>query len=325
MTRVMVTGASGFIGRRLVALLGEKGHEIVAVTRREVAGASGPSIHWLQTDLTQANGLPDTAFADVDSVIYLAGQAHSPLRDTPEDRQRLISTNVEAPTALARRAAAASVPRFVFVSSATVHGTQSGPRAFRESDSPEPGGLYAESKAAAEAALQTIAAESAIGLTIVRPPLVCGPGAKGNLARLIAWADKGRPMPSAIRHNRRSLIGLDNLCGFLELAINHPAAEGDVFIVADGEPVSTGDLFQQICHALERVPRFLPLPRWLLAAALRPMGRSDLLARLCGNFELDCAKARSLLDWRPETAMSTEIARAVAGQTLKHESKVETV
>ena len=312
MTRVMVTGASGFIGRRLVGLLDEKGHEIVAVTRREAAGPGCPSNRWLQTDLTQANGLPDTAFAGIDSVIHRAGQAPSPLRDTPEERRRLIATNVDAPTALARQAAAAGVRRFVFVSSATVHGTQSGARAFRESDSPEPSGLYAESKAAAEAALQTVAAESAIGLTVVRPPLVYGPGAKGNLARLIAWADKGRPMPSAIRHNRRSLIGLDNLCGFLELAINHPAADGDVFIVADDEPVSTADLFRQISHAIGRTPRFLPLPRWLLAAVLRPLGQSDTLTRLCGSFELDNAKARETLGWQPNIAMSTEITRTVA-------------
>lgn len=321
MTRVMVTGASGFIGTRLVALLGEAGHEVLAVTRRDVAGTSGPSNRWLRADLTQPDSLPDSVFAAVDSVIYLAGQAHSPPRDTAEERKHLEATNVTAPMTLARRAAAGGVRRFVFVSSATVHGTQSGAAPFREGDPLAPSGLYAKSKAAAEAALREIAAQSGIGLTILRPPLVYGPGAKGNLERLIAWAEKGRPLPTAVCRNRRSLVGLDNLCRFIELAARHPAAEGTTFLVADETPISTGELFRQICIALKRVPRFLPLPNWLLTAVLQPLGQSDVLTRLCGNFELDCSKARSMLDWRPEIAMNAEIARTVAARTVKHESK----
>lgn len=314
MTRVLVTGASGFIGARLITLLAEAGQDVVAVARREVPSTRQLSICWLQADLTQPNALPDDAFAAVDQVVHLAGQAHSNPRDTAESRRQLKATNVMAPAALAHQAATAGVSRFVFVSSATVHGAESGATPFSETDRPKPIGLYAESKAAAETALQEVAAQSGIGLTVVRPPLVCGPGVKGNLARLIAWADKGWPLPSAVNHNRRSLIGLDDLCRFIELAARHPAAEGETFLVADDAPMSTGDLFRQICLALERTPRFLPLPTWLLAASLRPLGQSGLLTRLCGNFELDCAKAHSMLGWRPETAIGTEIARTVAAE-----------
>ena len=316
MTRILVTGASGFIGRRLATLLSESGETVVAQGRGPAPDDGPASVVWLRADLTDDDGLAKDAFGEdafegVEAVIHLAGQAHSRLRGDAAARRRLEATNVAAPSLLARRAAAAGVRRFVFVSSATVHGVESGAVPFREGDAPAPVGPYAASKAAAETALHAALAESATALTVVRPPLVYGPGVKGNLARLIAWAARGRPLPSAVLRNRRSLIGLDSLCGFLALATRHPAAAGETFLVADRQPVSTGALFRRICAALDRAPRFLPLPTWLLAAALRPLGRADMLTRLCSNFELDCSKARETLGWQAEAAMEAEVARMV--------------
>jgi UDP-glucose 4-epimerase len=307
--RVLVSGASGFIGARLLPLLAERGTPVTALSRRPPPDRLAKLAAWHQADLARGEALPAAALEGVEAVIQLAAIAHTDLADTPETRQRLTATNVEAPLALAEQAAAAGAARFLFVSSATVHGATSGAAPFTEASPLAPAGLYAESKVAAERGLRALADQGGIALTVVRPPLVYGPGVKGNLARLLAWAQAGRPLPSATLGNRRSLIGLDTLCHFLMAALDRPAAANETVLVADEGWISTGQLYSEICAALGKRARFLPLPYPLLAAALVPLGRGALLERLCGDVRLDCAKAARLLGQQAATPRADEIGR----------------
>lgn len=312
MSRILVTGASGFIGRDLIAHLARSGHRVTAMSRSAPPYAVDPRIAWRIEAMRSEAPPPHDLLADHDAIIHLAGLAHSRMANSDHARAEIQAANVALPLALARQAAAAGVGRFLFVSSATVHGVTSGTTPFTESSPLQPDGLYAASKAEAETSLRALAQELGLDLVVVRPPLVYGPGVKANFARLMAWARRGYPMPSAALENRRSLIGLGNLSDFLALAATAEAAAGRSFLVSDGADLSTGELFRRLAAHSGRQARFLPLPKGLLLPTLGALGQSATAVRLFGSFQVDSSLARSL-PWQARTDMREELARSPAG------------
>lgn len=311
MTRILVTGATGFVGRALVDRLrsGPEAADVVVLTRR--GRPADPGISAYHADLLSDAPLPAEAFKDVDAVIHLAGWAH---RGEPKDaaeRASVRAVNRDGALAVARKAADAGVGRFVFVSTVGVHG----PGPFAEpigEDAPlRPETTYAESKAEAEDRLRALAEDSGLPLCIVRPPLVYGPEAPGNFARLMAWARNGHPMPSAARDGVRSMVAVRNLCDALLRAADHPAAPRQTFFVADAEDISTGELYVRLCHAHGRAPRFLPVPRAALIGGLSLLGRGSDAARLLSPYRLNTRAIRHTLGWDPPYSIDDEIARAV--------------
>jgi nucleoside-diphosphate-sugar epimerase len=150
---------------------------------------------------------------------------------------------------------------------------------------------------------------------IIRPPLVYGPGAKGNLARFCRLAQSGLPVPFAAIDNRRDLVGVANLANLIERCVWHPAAPGEVFLAADGEPLSTPQLYRTIAEALGRPARMIHVPVALMRAVARPLGFGAELDRLTHSLELDVTKTRERLEWQPPysaTAGISEMARAYA-------------
>jgi nucleoside-diphosphate-sugar epimerase len=262
--------------------------------------------------------VPAQAWDEVDAVIHLAAIAHIPDEGSPKDIERLFETNVMATARLARQAADRGVRRFVFVSSAAVHGSVSGDGRFTEEDEPAPDTTYARSKVRAEAHLSAIAAKRGLELTIVRPPLVYGPAAKGNFPRLLHWSFAGRPLPSAALLNSRSFIGLRNLCHFLEVVVRHPAAVGQTFLVSDREDISTGELFRRASQAFGLEARFINVPRMLVETGLRATGRGTVLDRILNNFLIDSSKTEDLLDWRATVPMDEELQRTAAWFKAQH-------
>ncbi len=314
--RIGLTGPGGFIGRQLLPHLLEADHCVRALSRRVSPMVTAqPEMARLQSgflDLARPDGVSPDAFAGLDAVIHLAGQAHADLAHDPEAARQVHEINVQGTLRVAEAARDAGVRRFVFVSSATVHGPTSGGKRVREDSPFAPADPYAESKLEAEAALRRLAGDGSLDLCIVRPPLVYGPHAKGNFRRLLDWAARGRPVPSAARANRRSVVGLSNLCSFLELAATRPAAAGETFLVSDGVDLATGDLYALACEAFGQTPRFLPVARPVLAAGLRAIGRGRDVDRLLGDLRLDTEKATTRLKWQPRLAPADEVARAVA-------------
>jgi nucleoside-diphosphate-sugar epimerase len=219
--------------------------------------------------------------------------------------------NTEGTLTLGDQAAKAGVRRFIFLSSLKVLGEETAPDSvFRADDRPNPVDPYAISKLEAEDGLKAIAARTDMELVIIRPPLVYGPGVKGNFATMIRWVAKGVPLPlGGLRQNQRSLVALDNLVDLIITAIDHPAAGNETFLAGDGEDLSTTELLERIAHAFGRPPRLLPIPAWMLQASARLLGQQSQAARLIGSLQIDIAKTRELLQWSPPVSVEEGLRR----------------
>lgn len=309
---VLVTGATGFIGQALIAQLRSAGLPVKGAARSKPRpGQFGRGFECVAVGGLGSGTDWAAAVENVAAVVHLAGRAHV-MRDGGGDlicayRQ----VNAYATERLARQAAEAGVRRLIFVSSALVNGSHSTDLPFSEADSPAAGGPYARSKLEAEHALRLVAADTGMELVIVRPPLVYGPCARGNFLRLMRVVDRGIPLPIASIRNRRSFVGLSNLCGLLRLCIDHPAAAGETFLAAD-ETLSTPMLVRRIADALGRPVRLWPCPTSLLELAGRLTGRSSTVARLTESLEVDSGKVRRMLGWSPATSMAEELASTAA-------------
>ncbi|MEN9772704.1 MAG: hypothetical protein RJA58_1347, partial [Pseudomonadota bacterium] len=155
--------------------------------------------------------------------------------------------------------------------------------------------------------------DTGLEVVVVRPPLVYGPGAKGNLARLLKAVRLGLPLPLGAVQNSRSLIGLDNLVDLLISCINHPAAAGETFLVSDGEDLSTPDLLRHIAAAMGRTARMVPVPVALLRLAGSALGKRAEIDRLVGSLQIDSSHTRRVLGWTPPVSVEEGIRRMVQG------------
>lgn len=297
---VLVTGASGFVGRAVVSQLAGCGlYKVVAQYRN----ASGPcsSVHE-RTSVGNIDERTDWAQAlrGVDVVIHAAARVHV-MNDTASDPLAAFrEVNVEGTLNLARQAAAAAVRRFIFISSVKVNGEHTEPgRPFTAQDTPRPCDPYGVSKLEAEQGLLALGVASGMEVVIVRPVLVYGPGVKANFLNMMRWLDRGIPLPFGAIDNRRSLVALENLVDLIRVCIDHLGAANQVFMVSDGEDLSTTDLLRRMARALDKRPHLLPVPAWVLQAGARAVGKMSVSQRLCGSLQVDIQKNHQLLGWRP--------------------------
>ena len=297
---VLVTGASGFAGRAVVAGLSAQGWQVRAALRQRFSPTSD-GVTWVQMpDLSCAtNWAP--LLDGVDHVVHLAGIAHAQARLEEPTYQRV---NAEASRELARAAAVAGVTRFVFLSSVRAQCGPSADGVLTEATPPAPTDAYGRSKLAAERA---IAAEFPIA-TMLRPVLILGPGVKGNLARLQRLARSRLPLPFGALHNRRSVLGLQNLISIIAFCLTADAARAATYLAAEPEPMRVRDLMAAMRAALRRQPGLAPVPPVVLDAAMRIAGRGALTPSLLGAL---CVDVSSLLaaGWRPATTIESEIIR----------------
>jgi nucleoside-diphosphate-sugar epimerase len=322
-TRILVTGATGFVGRALVPHLIARGLDVTAAVRRP--GQTWPELTGAHiVAVGEIVGATDwrVALADVETVIHLAGVAHSGLKDDKETEQHYANVNVAGSAALARHAAMARVRRLVFLSSVKANGERTPvDRPFRETDAPAPEDVYGRSKWRAEQSLAEIGRETGLDIAVLRSPLVHGPGVRGNLRSLLALCDSPLPLPfGGLTENRRSLIARDNLIDALRLCAEHPAAAGETFLVRDGEDLSTAALVAHLRAALGRPSRLLAVPSSLLAGSARLMGRRNLAERLTGSLCVDDAKLRHRLGWSPRVTVQSGLDTMVAAYRNPKES-----
>lgn len=309
--RILITGANGFVGRSTCSALLAAGHEVVAQQRLPAltAGATHPALTFLQAPLDERMERNAALMAQLhtcDVIVHTAARVHM-LRDTATDPLAAFrAVNTHMTLQLARLAVAAGVKRFVFVSTVKVNGewTADG-QAFGPDDPPAPRDPYAVSKFEAEEGLLALAHETGLEVVIVRPPLVYGPGVKANFERLMSAVWSGLPLPLGSVHNRRSLVGVENLASCLERCATHPAAINQRFLVSDGQDVSTPELLRAMGRALGRPARLLPVPQPWLETGLRLLGRGELAQRLCASLAVDIRQLRERLDWSPPHSLAT--------------------
>ena len=298
---VLVTGANGFVGGEVCRAVLAAGHRVRAAVRTvESAWAESMSNGTVVAVGDIGAGTDWTgALESIDVVIHLAARVHV-MREAPGDAQaRFREVNVLGSRCLAEASARAGVRRLVFVSSIKVNGEATTLAPFREQDPPRPSDAYALSKWEAEEALRAVARRSGLEVTIVRPPLVYGPGVRGNLAVLLRAIRRGVPLPFAGIDNRRSLLGRANLADLLLRCAESAAAAGETFLACDGEDVSTPDLIRRLAAGMRTRPRLFPLPAWAVAGVATVAGRKETVARLWGSLQVDASKARERLAWRP--------------------------
>jgi nucleoside-diphosphate-sugar epimerase len=311
---VLITGATGFIGRALVQqLLGRECGHITVLVRRHCSDISD--------DVTQIvlggdKGWRDIPFPEgITTLVHLAGRAHV-LKETSSSPIDLFrADNVETTLVLAKQALAAGVKRFIFISSIGVNGSSTTNNSFDESSTPAPKADYAISKWEAEQGLRELLKDSDMELVIIRPPLVYAGHAPGNFRRLMRLVDTGLPMPFASVDNRRSMVSLENLVDFISLCIEHPAAANEVFLISDGEDFSTSRIVECLAKGMGKRTVLLPISSRLMRWGARVVGMEGAFEQLCGSLVVDSSKARSLLGWR--TPYSAEKALIKAGRDFE--------
>ena len=313
-SKILITGASGFIARSIVCYVARsRKYEVSCLTRHvvneRVAGAvyHPPSPEYLVTDFI-------SALVGIDVVVHCAARAHVITDRVANPLAAFRAVNVNGTLNLAAQAARAGVKRFVFISSIGVNGLHTDKeQSYTENDYPFPHNDYALSKWEAEQGLLKIARETGLEVVIIRPPLVYGPNAPGNFGSLMNAVKRGLPLPLGAIHNQRSLVALDNLVDFIITCINHPNAANQTFLVSDGHDLSTFELIRTMAKAAGVPARLIPVPVPMLQLVGKLLGKGDAVQRLCGNLQVDISKARNLLNWSPPISVEEGIRRAMMG------------
>ena len=296
---ILVTGATGFLGRAVVAHLLARGRTIRSAVRHANEAASARAGTVAVGDLSAHTDWTN-ALTHVDTIIHCAARAHVLKETSADPLARFRAVNTAASLNLARQAAAGGVRRFVFISSIGVNGAETRGRPFRHDDVPQPHSPYAISKHEAELGLATVAAKTGLEVVVIRPPLIIGPDPKGNLATLNRFIARGLPLPfGLVKGNRRDLVSRDTLCRLIEAVLDHPAAANQTFLVSDGAAMSTRTLLQRMAADQGRSLTLLPVPPILLALPLKLAGKGAMASQLLGDLEVDIAHTRQTLDWAP--------------------------
>jgi nucleoside-diphosphate-sugar epimerase len=313
--KILVTGATGFVGRHLVPKLLAGGHAVTCAVRH-----TGSQLCPDAQPIVVGDIASDTqwhpALRDVEVVIHLAARAHILAEHVADPLAAFRRVNTAGTLQLAAQAAANSVRRFVFVSSIAVHGHNSNQQVISSQTVVNPQTPYGLAKAEAEAGLRRLASSNPTELIVVRPPLIYGPGAPGNLRRLLQYVARGLPLPLGAVRNRRSFVGVHNLADVLVLCAEHPMTAG-TFTVADEEIISTPDLVRTLAHAMQRPARLFPLPMPVLKAAAYITRREARLEQVCGDLVVESSEIRQRLGWKqmyPQADGVSEMAQAFAAE-----------
>ena len=289
MTKILVTGASGFVGRYLVNHL-SKTDEVIACVRKKSS--------FMPSSVQQivGNNFFDLAIPkDTDVIVHLAGIAHNKNNSVDEFKK----INVDGTLELARKALEANIKRFIFISTIGVNGNSTHGKAFTEQDIPNPTNDYTKSKYEAEKALAKLFENTNIDLVIIRPPLIYAHDAPGNFSKLLMLIKLGQFLPFGCTHNQRSFISIENLVSFITACIYHDTKINETFLIADDEVISTKQLIQCLSSGMGKSMILLPVPTKLLSTLADVTGKVGMFEQLYGNLQIDNRKAKKFFNWHP--------------------------
>jgi nucleoside-diphosphate-sugar epimerase len=302
--KILISGASGFVGKEALRGFAGKGHELRALIRDvakiEREFAKDAAIDWQQIPAMDDEEAWGRVLHDVDIVVHLAARVHVMRDHAADPLLEFRKANVAGSEHLARLAARHGAKRLVYVSTVKVNGEATfGGRRFSEMDVRSLQDLYSISKQEAEQVLLRVASETGLEVVIVRPPLVYGAEVKGHFIQMLRVLSRGIPLPLASAQNLRSLIYVKNLVDALIVCATHPAAAGKTYLVSDGEDISTSDLLRRLGAEMGQPARLVPCPPSLLKLLARLIGKSAQVERLLGSLQVDSGKIRSELSWTP--------------------------
>lgn len=307
--KVLVTGASGFVGSALVERLINDGYELIVISRKSKSFVGSKLVNFIIPDLN-----PTTDYSvlldGVSTIVHLAARVHLIDEAGTEILTKYRSVNLDSTLNLAKQAAVHGVKRFVYISSIKVNGeSTSGEDRFFADDEPKPESPYGISKLEAELSLKVVSEDTGMEVVIIRPPLVYGPKVKANFASMMNWLSIGIPLPFGSIKNSRSLVALDNLVDLILTCIVHPKAANQIFLVSDDHDISTTMLLKSISMAFNKRSRLIPIPVFILRAFFFLVGRKNLSQRLLGSLRVDITKTKELLDWMPAVTFEEGIRR----------------
>jgi nucleoside-diphosphate-sugar epimerase len=305
----LITGSNGFVGRILCETLAQNGWHVVGVNRRPAYRSGIAGVQDMCLSLNDSPGRWREIMVSIGCVVHLAARVHR-VGESARRADDPYHVNVDGSRFVAEQAALAGVKRFVFLSSIKVNGEGEIGRPYSADDAPNPKDSYAQSKIDAEHALVEICRDAGMELSVIRPPLVYGPGVRANFERLLKLAELGLPLPLLAIDNRRSLISVWNLASFIETAMRHPAAQ-KVWLVSDGEDLSTPDLFARLARLMGNEPKLFKFsPVWLkrIAAVIGFGAEAD---RLCNSLQVDISPAHARLNWTPPISVNEGLSRTV--------------
>ena len=308
MSKIAITGSTGFIGSYLIDHLVENRIKVMSLGRR----AHSSCIDHANFELDNPHELEVDFLGDVDVLIHSAARAHV-MDENEQNPQALYNKlNAEASVELAKKAIAAGVKRFIYLSSVKVVGERTEPnKPFFQSSPMQPEDDYGRSKALAEVQLAEVVSGSSMELVIIRPPLVYGPGVKANFALLMKLAERNYPLPLASISNKRSMVGLDNLVDLIKVCISAPEAAGQTFFVSDGVDLSTSELLKRMITAYGKKSRLWRFPPSLLRLAATIIGKRKVADRIFESLQVDISFTQSQLGWTPKYTVEQQLVKCI--------------
>ena len=310
---VLITGASGFVGRALTQYLSQT-HSVRALSRRPHSSFNSSAEYIAGFDLSKDVNLGNI-FVGVDAVVHCAARVHVMNETAVDPLEEFRQINVLGTINLANQAAQSGVKRFIYLSSVKVNGESTiiG-KPFTPDDFPCPLDAYGISKFEAESALRALAIKTEMEVVIIRPPLVYGQGVNANFAALIRLVKLGIPLPFGLANqNRRSFVALDNLLSFIKECISNPRAANQIFLISDGQDLSTKGLLKEIAIASNKSILLFPIPVSILQWLFGVTSKSSIAERLFGNLQVDISKCYNLLGWSPPVKVHEALKRAISG------------
>ncbi|MFZ6801214.1 UDP-glucose 4-epimerase family protein [Undibacterium sp. Di24W] len=308
--KILITGATGFVGSHLVQMALQQNREITCPVRSK---SSTPDSQTPTISSIDRNTDWQEYLANIHTVIHCAARVHV-MNDTVADPLAAFrEVNLLGTLRLAEQAAAADVSQFIYLSSVKVNGetTVSG-QAFTENDTPQASDPYGISKQEAEKALMELGQRTGMAITIIRPPLVYGKGVAANFLSLLIWVKKQVPLPLGSIHNQRSFVFVKNLTDFILHCVQNPMAYNQIFLISDGKDLSTTELLREAANALAVPSRLLPFPARLIGFAANLIGKKNIADRLCQSLRVDSSKARERLQWTPPYSVQQGLRESAA-------------
>lgn len=312
MATVLVTGGTGFIGAALLARLAAESQWQLRASVRAGKSVVTPDVSVVEVPDISADTNWQQALEGVDVVVHTAAVAHVRNVHSGARLAWLRSTNVDGTLNLGHQALAAGVRRFVFVSSIGVNGNRADLQPFDENTPPDPQAAYAVSKLDAEVGLRAIFEGTDVELVIIRPPLIYAAHAHGNFHRLLQVVELGIPLPFAGVNNRRNLVALDNVVDFIRCCMSHPAAVNELFLLAEGQSISTAQIIRYLAQGMGKRARLFRFPLSWIRLGCRAVGLGTVYVQLLESLTIDGGKAQRLLGWKP--VVDTEAGMVAAGK-----------